>query len=88
MALPDYWWLLALVVAVQGLFFLRIAVLRMRGKGVQPLSRAGQVVLCVSGAAGLLYGAVQRDPVFVVAQACLLILYYYMYKECNDQREE
>ncbi|MCJ2164232.1 lipid A biosynthesis domain-containing protein [Pseudodesulfovibrio sp. S3] len=87
MALPAYWWLLAMVLAVQGFFFLRIAILRMRGKGVQPLTRPGLVALCVSGAAGLLYGAVQHDPVFVVGQACLLILYYYMHKERNDQRE-
>jgi hypothetical protein len=84
MTLPDHWWLLALVVVVQGVFFARIAVLRMRGKGVQPLARPAQAALAASGLAGLAYGAAQRDPLFFLGQACLLVLYYYMQRERND----
>jgi lipid-A-disaccharide synthase-like uncharacterized protein len=84
MSLPDHWWLLALVVAVQGLFFARIIVLRMRGKGVQPLARPALAALAVSGLAGLAYGVVQRDPLFFLGQACLLVLYYRMQRERND----
>jgi hypothetical protein len=81
---PDHWWLLALAVVVQGSFFARIAILRMRGKGVQPLARPAQAALAVSGLAGLAYGFVQRDPLFFVGQVCLLILYYRMQRERND----
>lgn len=84
MALPDHWWLLALVVVVQGLFFVRIAILRTRGKGVQPLARPALAALAVSGLAGLAYGVVQRDPLFFIGQACLLALYYCMQRERND----
>lgn len=84
MTLPDHWWLLALVVVVQGLFFARIAVLRMRGKGVQPLARPALAALALSGLAGLAYGFAQRDPLFVVGQACLLALYHRMQRERND----
>ena len=84
MTLPAYWWLLALVVVGQGLFFVRIIVLRMRGKGVQPLARPAQAVLAISGLAGLAYGLAQRDPLFFLGQACLLILYYRMQRERND----
>jgi len=84
MTLPAHWWLLALVVVIQGLFFVRIIVLRMRGKGVQPLARPPQAALAASGLAGLAYGFVQRDPLFFLGQACLLILYYHMQRERND----
>lgn len=84
MTLPDHWWLLALVVVVQGLFFARIAILRMRGKGVQPPARPALAALGVSGLAGLAYGFAQRDPLFVIGQACLLALYYCMQRERND----
>ncbi|WP_207259779.1 lipid A biosynthesis domain-containing protein [Desulfovibrio sp. Huiquan2017] len=86
MSLPDHWWLLAFVVVAQGLFFVRIAVLRMRGKGVQPLARPALAVLALSGLAGLGYGFVQRDPLFVIGQACLLALYHCMQRERNDLR--
>ena len=84
MSLPAYWWLLALVIAVQGAFFARLGILRMRGKGVQPLARPVQAGLAVSGLAGLTYGVVQADPLFFLGQACLLVLYYRMQRETND----
>ncbi|WP_319584516.1 lipid A biosynthesis domain-containing protein [uncultured Pseudodesulfovibrio sp.] len=84
MTLPDHWWLLALVVVFQGLYFVRIIVLRTLGKGVQPLARSAQAVLAVSGLAGLIYGFVQRDPLFFLGQGCLLVLYYRMQRERND----
>lgn len=87
MSLPAYWWLLALVVVAQGAFFARICILRMRGKGVQPLARPVQAVLAASGLAGLAYGAVQADPLFFLGQACLLVLYYRMQREKNDHRK-
>lgn len=76
MTLPAYWWLLALAIIIQGAFFIRIGVLRMRGKDVQPLARPAQGVLFASVAAGLAYGVVQRDPLFFVGQLCLLFIYY------------
>ena len=84
MTLPAYGWLLALVVVVQALFFLKLIVVRMRGKGVQPLARPVLALLCLSWAAGLFYGVVQRDPLFFIGQACLFILYYQIYRERND----
>lgn len=86
MSLPAYWWLLALVVGIQGLFFVRIIVLRCRRKGVQPLSRPALCLLGASGVAGLAYGFEQRDPVFLLGQACLLILYYLIQTRNDDQR--
>lgn len=86
MRLPDYWWLLACVVGPQGFFLVRLCILRGRRKQVQPLSRPAASLLGASGLAGLAYGVVQRDPVFVVGQACLLILYYLIQTRSNDQR--
>lgn len=87
MILPAYWWLLALVVVIQGLFFVRIIVLRYRRKGVQPLARPWLIVLGVSGGAGLAYGVAQSDPLFFLGQACLLTLYYLIQTRSDDQRE-
>ena len=84
MQLPAYWWLLALAAVVQGGFFLRLGVLRLRSKAVQPLSRPGMILLGASGAAGLAYGVVQSDPVFFLGQACLLAIYYQMKRGNND----
>jgi len=84
MALPAYWWLLALLIIFQGAFFLRIGVLRIRRKEVQRLAHPVAVILFTSGAAGLVYGIVQRDPLFFIGQACLLFIYYSMQKRSND----
>lgn len=84
MQLPAYWWLLALTVLVQGGFFLRLGVLRLRGKTVQPLSRPGAILLGASGAAGLAYGVVQSDPLFFLGQACLLVVYFQMQRGNHD----
>ena len=84
MRLPAYWWLLGLALAGQGGFFIRRGMLRLRGTGGEPLGRSETAVLVASGAAGLAYGAVQSDPVFVVGQLCLLIIYYRMRREPND----
>ncbi len=67
MTLPPYWWLLALSIFFQGAFFIRIGVLRIRRKEVQPVSRLVVAMLFASGTAGLVYGLVQRDPVFLFA---------------------
>jgi len=84
MTLPAYWWLLALLIVFQGAFFMRIGVLRMRGKDVQPLARPAVIMLFTSGVAGLGYGFVQRDPLFVLGQTCLLFIYYSIQKRNND----
>ncbi|BCS87621.1 lipid A biosynthesis domain-containing protein [Pseudodesulfovibrio sediminis] len=86
MTLPAYWWLLALVIVVQGAFFVQFFILRMRRKGVQPVARPAQVVLAVSCLAGLAYAVVQRDPVLFVGQVCLMILYFLLQRKSNDQR--
>lgn len=78
MRLPAFWWLLALPVAIQGAFFVRLCVVRLRGNALQPLSGRMVLLLVASGLAGLAYGVVQRDPLFVVGQACLLIVYHRM----------
>ncbi|MFH1912725.1 MAG: lipid A biosynthesis domain-containing protein [Pseudomonadota bacterium] len=78
MTLPAYWWLLALPVVIQGAFFARFAVVRWRGKALQPLSGRAALALYASVAAGIVYGVVQRDPLFVVGQGCLLIVFYRM----------
>ncbi|BDQ33087.1 hypothetical protein JCM14722_06290 [Pseudodesulfovibrio portus] len=86
MRLPAYWWLLVLVVGGQGFFLIRFCVLRGLGKGVQPLSRPASGLLALSGLAGLAYGVVQRDPLFVVGQACLLILYYLVQTRSDERK--
>lgn len=86
MRLPAYWWLLALAVGGQGFFLIRFCILRGLGKGVQPLARPASVLLAASGLTGLAYGLVQRDPLFVAGQACLLILYYLIQTRSHDRK--
>lgn len=76
MQLPAYWWLLALVILVQGAFFVRFCIVRMRRKGVQPLARPMAIALYGSCAAGFAYAIAQSDPLFFLGQACLLVMYY------------
>jgi len=87
MALPAYWWLLALLIIIQGAFFMRTGILRMRRKEVQTLARPAAIMLFASGATGLVYGLVQRDPLFFLGQVCLLFMYYVMQKRNNDGKE-
>jgi lipid-A-disaccharide synthase-like uncharacterized protein len=87
MHLPAYWWLLALPVVVQGAFFVRLAVVRLLGRGVCSLSRRGIILLLASGAAGLAYGIVQRDPLFVVGQGCLMLVYYRLRKSRAEDED-
>lgn len=84
MQLPAYWWLLALVIIVQGAFFVRFYIVRMRRKEVQPLARPAVLLQYGSGAAGLAYGVAQSDPLFFLGQLCLLIVYYRMQRSDND----
>lgn len=84
MRLPAYWWLLAMAVLGQGGFFVRRAVRRLRRSRGGPPGRSETAVLAASGLAGLAYGVVQSDPVFVIGQACLLIIYHRMRRERND----
>jgi len=88
MQLPAYWWLLALVIFVQGAFFIRICGVRMKRKGVQPLARPTAVMLYASGGAGLAYAVVQRDPLFFLGQACLLAIYYRMQRTGDDKANQ
>ncbi len=87
MHLPAYWWLLALPVIVQGAFFVRLAVVRLLGKGVCFLSRRGVILLYASGSAGLAYGIVQRDPLFVVGQGCLMLVYSRLRKSQTEDED-
>jgi lipid-A-disaccharide synthase-like uncharacterized protein len=87
MALPAYWWLLALLVIIQGAFFVRMGILRMRRKELHSLSRLAAIMLFGSGGAGLVYGVVQRDPLFFLGQVCLLFLYHVMQKRNDDGKE-
>ena len=84
MQLPAYWWLLALSILIQGAFFVRFSVVRLRRKDVQPLARTEAGMLYVSGGAGLAYGLAQSDPLFFLGQSCLLILYYRMQRGNHD----
>ncbi len=83
MKLPAYWWLLALVIVIQGAFFVQFYIVRMRRKEVQPLARPKALLLYASGAAGLAYAIAQSDPLFFLGQTCLLAVYYRM-QENND----
>jgi len=76
MQLPAYWWLLALVILIQGGFFVRICSIRMRRNRIQRMARPAAAILYASGGAGLAYAVVQRDPLFFVGQLCLLAIYY------------
>ena len=84
MKLPAYWWLLALVILIQGAFFIRFYIVRMRQKEVHSLARSKALLLYASGAAGLAYGIAQSDPLFFLGQACLLVVYYRMQRNNDD----
>ncbi len=84
MRLPAFWWLLAITVLGQGVFFLRRAFLWLRGRTAGSMGRQEGGVLAFSVLAGLAYGVVQSDPVFVVGQVCLMIFYYRMWRENDD----
>lgn len=75
MVFPRFWWLLLLATLGQGLFLAVRGVLLLRGKRVQenPFPLFG--FLAVGAGAGLAYGAVQSDPVFLLGQACIIILF-------------
>lgn len=88
MQLPAYWWLLALVILIQGAFFIRICGVRMRRNTVQPLARHAAAVLYASAGAGLAYAVVQRDPLFFLGQACLLAIYYRMQRTGDDKADK
>jgi hypothetical protein len=88
MRLPAFWWLLALPVVIQGAFFVRFCVVRLRGNALQPLSGRAVLLLAASGLAGLAYGVVQRDPLFVAGQGCLLIVYHRMRPPGSTARGE
>lgn len=85
MQLPAYWWLLALSISIQGAFFVRFWIVRMKRKEVQPLARLAVIMLFVSSAAGLAYGVAQRDPLFFLGQACLIMIYYRMQQRGYDK---
>lgn len=87
MQLPAYWWLLALVVLIQGGFFVRICSIRMRRNRIQPLARPAAMLLYAAGGAGLAYAVVQRDPLFFLGQACLLAIYFQMQRPDHDDTE-
>lgn len=84
MELPAYWWLLGIAAFIQLGFFVYIASVRIRGKGVHPLRKFGIGALSFSVLAGLAYGIVQCDPLFFLGQACLIVIYYRMQKFGND----
>lgn len=67
---PRYWWLLALACAGQGLFFLRPAVLHGAKSPHPAWAVAG---LAGGGLAGLAFGWVQSDAVFLLGQAAALL---------------
>lgn len=69
MALPEYWWLLALACLGQGLYFLRPAAFRRRAPRPPSWALAGA---CCGGLAGLAYGLVQSDPLLLAGQAVVL----------------
>lgn len=48
------------------------------------MARLVAMVLYASGAAGLAYGVVQRDPLFFVGQVCLLAIYFRLQRQTND----
>ncbi len=85
MQLPAFWWLLALTVCVQGGFFVRFCIVRIRRKEVQPVARSAAAVLFSSALAGLAYAVMQRDPLFFLGQGCLIVFYYRIQKVGHDK---
>lgn len=69
MALPEYWWLLALACLGQGLYFLRPDAFRRSPRRAPSWALAGA---CGGGLAGLAYGLVQSDPLLLAGQAVVL----------------
>ncbi|CCH48060.1 conserved protein of unknown function [Pseudodesulfovibrio piezophilus C1TLV30] len=88
MQLPAYWWLLALATVLQGAFFVRLCLVRMKRKTVHSFSRATMFVLFVSCGSGLVYAVVQSDPLFFLGQACLLYLYSRMQQQKYDENNK
>ncbi|WP_243546837.1 lipid A biosynthesis domain-containing protein [Pseudodesulfovibrio tunisiensis] len=81
MSLPENWWLLAMTVAGQAVFFLRHAILRFHTKEVQPFPRWALVCGWTGTGAGMAYGAAQSDPVFVTGQACVAYILFRLQRQ-------
>ena len=71
MALPEHWWILALAVLGQAVFFARMALAARQGGPVPAWALA---CLALGGASGLWYGWLQRDAVLAAGQAGILLL--------------
>jgi hypothetical protein len=69
MALPEYWWLLALACVGQALYFLRPDAFRRAPSRAPAWALAG---MGCGGLAGLAYGLAQSDPLLVAGQTVVL----------------
>lgn len=69
----PHWWLLVSSVAIQALFFAGLVLWRLKAKDA-PIPIWLFVPLGVGSVLGLAFGLVQSDAVFVLGQACVLLL--------------
>ncbi|KAB1443887.1 lipid A biosynthesis domain-containing protein [Pseudodesulfovibrio senegalensis] len=74
MVLPQFWWLLLIATLGQLAYFVAFFILRWRSKDVQEMPLATQASLWIGGLCGLGYGFMQSDFLFVVGQACVLLI--------------
>lgn len=79
MTLPAFWWLLLPASVGHGVFFVAAGALRLQKKRLQdaPWTLA---VFGASAIAGLCYGIVQRDPVFIVAEMALISIVFSIWR--------
>lgn len=74
MCFPKFWWLLTLATLGQGMFFPLILLGRRPGNDAQSLLPWASVICGLGVVAGLAYGVLQSDPVFVAGQLLLLLI--------------
>lgn len=90
--LPEYWWLLALALAPQAAFLAVLAI--SKGSGTRTDAPRGPVpgwavgLLCLGSLVGIVYGIVQHDAVFVLGQACVVIIAFVRNRHAAREREE
>ncbi len=78
--LPQYWWLLALLLLPQAIFGLAL-LSSLRKK--RPLPSWAILLLGMASLLGIMYGLVQHDAVFVLGQACVLAMLYLYFNNAS-----
>lgn len=87
--LPEFWWLLALALVPQLIFLGCLGARKARGREVANASMPAWTVIMLSVGAviGCLYGLMQSDWVFLLGQACVLVIAFVRIRQRPDEAE-